>query len=612
MGRSMSIVTRLCVGKTSCSVKADRKVFGDPCYDVVKSLAVELKCPRGPAPAPSPPPKAPTSFLAIFEKELQGCLRLDVNDGTAGTIVHIACGESIKGDTIGATWGWEFDWTLRDGPQVLEQHKYMECRFVTLTFTGNAPSKFTLSAWKTHYRWYEEDSSFSSSNATLNAVWELSRYTVNAASLDTYTDSNTRERRPYEADGIIAASARLLVQRDYLWPRHSHAWVIQNPTWPVEWKQLTPFLGWQDYMATGQPDLALAFTEQMFDRTMYKYLDSTGLLDTSKMGRHIVDWMPDGGERDETVARGEYTASKHTSVSNMFSAHGLELLSTMCAAGGRSDNATKFAAAASSLKKKIVEEMWNGTAFCDGVCSEVGGKSLVMSNMFSLCFGMVPEKNINNNWAAVADWGLEQIGDYGAFWYQMALSSGYYSPFYDTPGDGSAILKALTKCDHYSWCSGIRDDNLTMTRESWHDGTYSHQWGTSPIVGIAWGLMGVHQTSPAFATFTVKPKIGSLTHASITVPTIRGYIIVTASPGAVEVDVPCNSIATLCVPRAEKDSGQLFTPQTHRLMLDGSEVVSVVSGEHLCASQGVSCGKSGEARQLRAQSRTNFRTNLMV
>lgn len=113
----------------------------------------------------------------------------------------------------------------RDGAQLLEQHKYMECRFVSLTFTGAAPSNFTLGAWKTHYKWDEADSSFTSSNATLNAVWELCRYTLDAASLDTYTDSNTRERRPYEADGIIAATGRLMVQRDFMWPRHSHAWV---------------------------------------------------------------------------------------------------------------------------------------------------------------------------------------------------------------------------------------------------------------------------------------------------------------------------------------------------------------------------------------------------
>ncbi len=76
-----------------------------------------------------------------------------------------------------------------------------------------------------------------------------------------------------------------MVQRDFLWPRHSHAFVIQNPTWPVwcwwhlqreiqicqmiilaqvEWQQLSAFLGWQDYMATGTPDLALAFMNIMY------------------------------------------------------------------------------------------------------------------------------------------------------------------------------------------------------------------------------------------------------------------------------------------------------------------------------------------------------------
>ena len=110
--------------------------------------------------------------------------RLRLFTGTAGQNVHIACGESISGDTVGSTWGWEFDWTLRDGKQVLEQHKYMECRFVSLTFSAGkaggkaAPSNFTLSAWKVHYPWYPADTSFTSSNATLNAIWELSSYTL--------------------------------------------------------------------------------------------------------------------------------------------------------------------------------------------------------------------------------------------------------------------------------------------------------------------------------------------------------------------------------------------------------------------------------------------------
>ena len=83
----------------------------------------------------------------------------------------------------------------------------------------------------------------------------------------------------------------------------------------------------------------------------------------------------------------------------------------------------------------------------------------MMSHMFTLCFGMVPEANVASNWKSVTDWGLEQIGDYGAFWYMMAVAGGYYA---DATGhgnapyaldDGTAIYTALTKCDEDSWCA---------------------------------------------------------------------------------------------------------------------------------------------------------------
>jgi len=191
------------------------------------------------------------------------------------------------------------------------------------------------------------------------------------------------------------------------------------------------------------------------------------------------------------VARGEFTASKHMSVTNMFAAHGLDLLSRMSAAGGRTANATQFAAESAALTANINKLMWNSTTqlFCDGICPEVNGNTRMMSSMFALAFGMVPAEAIDAAWQVVADWGLEQIGDYGAFWYQMAIASSYYGGYYPTVDDGTAMVTALAKCDTYSWCSGLRDDNLTMTRESWHDGTYSHGWGSSAIVGVAWGIM---------------------------------------------------------------------------------------------------------------------------
>ena len=305
-----------------------------------------------------------------------------------------------------------------------------------------------------------------------------------------------------------------------------------------------------------------------------------------------------GDESDQTVARHEFTASNYMSVTNFFAARGLDILAQMVAPA-RPANASVYAAESAALTAAIRAKMWNGTAFCDGICDDpkINGASLVMSNMFSLCFGLVPAANIDSVWSTVTSWGLEQMGDYGAFWYQMAVASSYYGGYYDTPDDGSAMVVALTKCDVYSWCSGLRDDNLTMTRESWHDGTYSHGWGSSAIVGVSWGIAGVHQTAPAFATFLVKPKLGSLTYANLTMPTIRGFITVSATPGAVNVSVPCNSRATLCVPRSAADAG-LFTPRTHALLLDGDEAPAVASGRHLCLAAAVGCGAAGAPRAL--------------
>jgi len=612
---SFATVEAACVGQTYCSVLASKYTFNgtDPCPNGVnKTLAVSLVCPADPGPPPPLPNR--TSFIHDFGKELQGGLRLDVVDGIAGTTVDISLGEHVSnGTSVDYFWGWAFRWTLRDGAQQLEMHKYAEFRYAQLTWSGPSPT-YIASAWRVAYPWHDGDSAFVSSNATLDAVYELCRYTVFSAALDTYTDSNTRERTPYEADGLIAASGRIAVQRDYLFPRHSHAYVLQNPTWPVEWKMLTPYLAWQDYQATGQPDLALAFEGRLHNSTMISYLEiSTGLLRTDNMtaeGSHIVDWMPDGNEEDETVKRGEFTASPHMSVTNGMAARGLEILSELMAAGGRAQSAAQYASEGAALVSAIDAHMWGGPVngtFCDGVCSEVAGASLLFTNAYFLAFGLTLKLHgqaaVEKAWAQVAAWGIEGIGDYGAFWWQLAIAGSYYADLYDTPDDGTKLLDGLTKCDFYSWCSGLRDDNLTMTRESWHDGTFSHGWGTSPLLGITFGVLGVHQTSPAFASFVVTPKLGSLAFANGTVPTLRGFISVSASPGAVDVAVPCNSRATLCAPRSARDEGG-FAAATHALLLGGEEVQgAVVRGGHLCMPREVGCGAAGRAWELRVRAR---------
>ena len=65
------------------------------------------------------------------------------------------------------------------------------------------------------------------------------------------------------------------------------SWVLEVPTWPIEWQQMSALLAYHDFMETGAPDLFRTYENRLYNRTNIGAVDSTGLLNTSK-GRHIV------------------------------------------------------------------------------------------------------------------------------------------------------------------------------------------------------------------------------------------------------------------------------------------------------------------------------------
>ncbi len=114
----------------------------------------------------------------------------------------------------------------------------------------------------------------------------------------------------------------------------------------------------------------------------------------------------------------------------------------------------------------------------------------------------------------------------------------------------------------------------------------------------------MHVTAPGWAAFTVMPKLGPLTRAAGRVPTLRGFIDVAATPGAVDVAVPCGARATLCAPRAAADAAHA-TAAAFALTIDGVEVAAVERAGHLCAAAPVGCGAGGARRAVRAHVRVS-------
>ena len=295
-----------------------------------------------------------------------------------------------------------------------------------------------------------------------------------------------------------------------------------------------------------------------------------------------------------------FQMSDHLSVNQFFAIDGLRKLASLTADvdAAFSESVQKDADA---LMDAVTTHTWNETTgrFCDGACIDAPHHG-VTTNAWGLYLNVVPNERVADTCADVAAWGNDGFGmyvrrvdipqkgrgeaaaatrtvlrrrrefvatgarRYGVFIYLSALAA-------CDVDDGTAMLTALTKCDDQSWCGEL--DVATMTRENWVGGTYSHPWGTGALQGIGAGVMGIRQTAPAWATYTVKPKLGNLTFANILVPTSAGPIAVNATPSSTIVSVPPNTRAEICV------RGVAAT-------LDGIAVDAHISNGYACVGAG--------------------------
>lgn len=114
-----------------------------------------------------------------------------------------------------------------------------------------------------------------------------------------------------------------------------------------------------------------------------------------------------------------------------------------------------------------------------------------------------------------------------------------------------------------SWI-GMLEQNATMTMESWTQppwgagggGTFSHPWTASPSYVIPRFLMGVRPLAPGWSRIAIRPlppRRSDLQHASITVPTPRGKVLlefdIDSAVFSARLVVPGNTLAHVCLPR---------------------------------------------------------------
>ncbi|MDE6779540.1 MAG: family 78 glycoside hydrolase catalytic domain, partial [Alistipes sp.] len=284
----------------------------------------------------------PTTALFDFGRASFGWLEVTLQSPEGGDTVYVAIGEALKNGRIdsrppGTVRYYRYPLVLEKGrrtysvvpahdqrntgPQAVRIPDYMNevapFRYCQIEHYADGIAIGDVTRRTAIYPFDDDAAHFSSSDSTLNAVWELCKYTVKATSaFGIYIDGD-RERIPYEADALINQLSHYAVDREYAMARRSSEYLLQHPTWPTEWILQALLIAWNDYLHTGDDRSIAANYELLKSRTLLSLRQDNGLISTTADKtvatpefrrsinfagtiRDIVDW-PHGSEEDGFV-----------------------------------------------------------------------------------------------------------------------------------------------------------------------------------------------------------------------------------------------------------------------------------------------------------------------
>ncbi len=439
-----------------------------------------------------------------------------------------------------------------------------------------------------HYQFNGEASAFHSSDSTLNAIWDLCKYSIKATSfLGLYVDGD-RERIPYEADAYINQLSHYAVDKEFTMARNSHEYLIYNPTWPTEWNLQSVLMAWNDYLYTGDLRSVAHYYQDLQAKTLSSLTDSTGLISTLngrltdevKTSLHLVDGkLKDIVDWPLATETDGFVFTKYNAVVNAFHYRTMVVMEKLASDLGKFSDAEMYRKRAASVKAAFHKMFFDKSRniFVDGIGTN---HASLHANAFALALGLVDEKQLKSVAAFIQSRGMA-CSVYGS----QFLLDGIYDANYGKYG-----LSLLTSKTDRSWFNMIKVGS-TITLEAW-DNKYkpnqdwNHAWGAAPANIISRKLMGVEPVTPGWSSFVIKPQIGSLKYASITVPTIKGQVkaVYTQATDSfnVELEIPANTWAQVCLPQKNE--------KKYKVLLDGKPI-STKKMQRFAVVDKVSSGK---------------------
>jgi hypothetical protein len=373
--------------------------------------------------------------------------------------------------------------------------------------------------------------SFRCSDAQINSIWDIAKYTFQLNTREFFIDGIKRDRWVWSGDAYQSylmnyylffdspAVTRTLGALRGKDPVTSHINTIMDYTF--YW-----FLGIYDYyMYTGDKTFIQAYYPRM--QSLMEYClnrrNINGMMEGLIGDWVYIDWAP-------LEKKGE------VSFEQLLFCRSLETMALCAGIINNENDISKYKVLASDLRSKLIPAFWSneqGAFIHNRISERQTDKVTRYTNMFAIFFGYLDnekmqsvKKNVlmNNNVQKITTpymrfYELEALCALGEQNYVMKEMKDYWGGMLNA-GATSFWEKydpAETGTQHYAMYGRPFGKSLC------------HAWGASPIYLLGKYYLGVKPTSPGYETFIIEPVLGGLEWMKGSVPTPNGDITVYAN-----------------------------------------------------------------------------------
>ena len=441
------------------------------------------------------------------------------------------------------------------------------------TLDVDAPAGATVHSLLVRERLYPVagDATFECSDERLTAIYHIGRRTVSLNSFDSYTDCPTREQRAWTGDAVVHQLVDLTTNTDWRLARW-HPMLTASPRadgmlpmavagdieaadftiipdWALHWvhsvHNLYRYVGDRDEIAR-----LLPVVEGVL-RWFEPFLDDDGCV-MDVFGWLIIDWAA------------VHTDGVSGALNGLWGRSLLEFaeMAEWLGDNGRADWATARHAAL----RVGFERLWDGDR-CRYVDSFVPGETRPMASQHTQACAIVGglatyerydrlvEVLTNEENLIFATFGVDEpalpnsekpLGGtlrrtLSPPWWDVERDVVRAQPFFRYVVHdalalvGRADLIPTQLLDWHRWAMQRCDTSWT---ETWHGGTVSHGWSSTPTRDLVQRVLGIEPAEPGFGVAAIEPELGHLDWARGSAPCPAGLIVVEVRPDVVTVDSP--------------------------------------------------------------------------